>query len=68
MVPGVVDIEGDFEEGEFVLIVDERFLKKLAIGVSLYDSYTIRTLKRGKIVKNMHYVGDKLWSLIKTFF
>ena len=65
MVPGVVQINGNFNTNDFVLIVDERHGKPLAIGVALFDSHAMRKMKRGKIVKNIHYVGDKLWEVLK---
>ena len=65
MAPGVVRIEGKFDEKDFLLITDERHGKPLAIGVALFDSQVIRTLRRGKIVKTIHHVGDKLWSVLK---
>jgi PUA-domain protein len=66
MVPGVVQINGDFNTNDFVLIVDERHGKPLAIGVALFDSHVMRKMKRGKIVRNIHYVGDKLWKVLKN--
>jgi len=65
MVPGVVSIEGDFKENDFLLVVDERHGKQLMIGVALFDSQTIKNLKHGKIVKNIHHVGDKLWNVLR---
>jgi len=67
MAPGVVQIQGDFGKNDFVLVVDERYGKPLAIGVALTDSQTMRSLKQGKILENVHYVGDKLWNQLKTF-
>jgi PUA domain protein len=65
MVPGVVQINGDFNTDDFVLVVDERHGKPLAIGVALFDSHAMRKMKRGKIVRNIHYVGDRLWKALK---
>ncbi|RLI47047.1 RNA-binding protein [Candidatus Bathyarchaeota archaeon] len=65
MVPGVVQISADFKKNDLILIVDERHGKPLAIGVALFDSHAMRKMKRGKIVKNIHYVGDKLWKTLK---
>ncbi len=65
MAPGVVQVKGIFKEGDFLLIVDERHGKSLAVGVALYDSEAMKGLSRGKVAKNIHYVGDKLWNLIK---
>jgi len=66
MAPGVVRIQGDFNENDLILVVDERHGKSLAIGVALFNSQTMRNLKQGRVVKNVHYVGDKLWNFVKT--
>ena len=67
MAPGIVRIEGDFQEKGFLVILDERHEKPLAIGVALLDSQAAKTLKHGKVAKNVHFVGDKLWNLLKDF-
>ncbi len=65
MAPGVVQIDGDFHTDDLLLIVDERHGKPLAIGAALLDSHVVRKLKHGKVVKNIHYVGDSLWKMLK---
>jgi len=65
MAPGVVQVKGSFKEGDFLLIVDERHGKSLAIGVALHNSETMKGLNRGKVAKNIHYVGDGLWNFLK---
>ncbi len=65
MAPGIVKVDGDFKTGDLLLIVDERHGKPLAIGVALIDSGVMRGLKHGKVVRNIHYVGDRLWKMLK---
>lgn len=65
MAPGVVSIEGDFKENDFLLVVDERYGKPLMIGVALFNSQAMKNLKQGKIVKNVHHVGDKIWKALR---
>ena len=65
MAPGVVNIKGDFKENDLLLIVDERHGKPLAMGVALFNSQAMKNMDHGKIVKNIHYVGDKLWNYLK---
>ncbi|MFQ6073937.1 MAG: DUF1947 domain-containing protein [Candidatus Bathyarchaeia archaeon] len=67
MAPGVVQIEGIFQADELLLVVDERHRKPLAIGRALFNSKDMESLKQGKIIKNLHHVGDKLWKLLKQF-
>jgi len=66
MAPGVVRIEGQFDVDDFVLVIDERHSKPLAMGSALLDSQMVQQTKHGKIAKNLHYVGDKLWTSLKN--
>ncbi|RLE55207.1 MAG: RNA-binding protein [Candidatus Methanomethylicota archaeon] len=68
MAPGVVQVEGEFEVGDIVAIADEKYRKIIAIGVALTSSGELRCMKKGKVVKNLHYVGDKLWKLIQKVY
>ncbi len=67
MAPGVVSVDREFEKNDLLLVVDERHSKPLAIGVALFDSQAMRNMKHGKIVKNIHHVGDKLWGYLREF-
>jgi PUA-domain protein len=67
MAPGVVSVKGEFEENDLLLVVDERHGKPLAIGVALFNSQVMKNMKHGKIVKNIHHVGDKLWNYLREF-
>jgi PUA domain protein len=61
MAPGIVAVKGDFGKDTFVVVVDERHQKPLALGMTLYDSETLRGMRQGKTMKNVHWVGDSLW-------
>ncbi|MEM2419799.1 MAG: DUF1947 domain-containing protein [Candidatus Bathyarchaeia archaeon] len=65
MAPGIVRFEGEFEKGDLVVVVDEKYGKPLAIGETFYDDNQIGRIKHGVVVKNVHFVGDKIWNLIK---
>ena len=66
MAPGVCKITGEFKENDLLLVIDERHGKPLAVGVALFDSQSMRKIKYGKVVKNIHYINDRIWSLIKN--
>jgi PUA-domain protein len=66
MAPGIVRVEGEFDKGELVLIVDMKHGKALALGESLLDAETAKQTKKGPVVKTLHYVSDKIWEYIKT--
>jgi len=65
MAPGVRSINGEFKKNDLILVVDERHDKPLAVGLALCSSEEMKTVNHGKIVKNLHYVGDKLWNNLK---
>jgi len=60
MAPGVVSADGGITRGEAVAIVDERHGKSIAVGQALVPGAEMRSL-RGKVVKNLHHVGDEMW-------
>ena len=66
MAPGIVRVEGEFGKGDLVLVVDEKHGKPLAVGESLYDAESVRNTKQGVVVKNVHFVSDKIWNFAKT--
>jgi len=68
MAPGVVRTEGAFETGDPVAIVDEMYQKVIAIGIALTSSAELKNIKKGKVVKNLHYVGDRLWRLLREVY
>lgn len=65
MAPGIVHIEGEFQREDLVVVFDERHRSSIAITIALHGSKEAKKLERGKILKNIHYVGDNLWNLLK---
>ena len=66
MAPGIVELRGDFEAGSLVKVLDERHGKAIAVGEALVSSSEARGMERGKVVRNLHYVGDKIWRLARS--
>jgi PUA domain protein len=66
MAPGIVRVEGEFGKGDLVLVVDEKHGKPLALGLSLNDAENVKKTKQGAVVKNVHFVSDKIWNFAKT--
>ncbi len=62
MAPGVLDVEEGIEDGEIVKIQDEENRKTIAIGKTLEKSTNVIG-DEGKVIENLHYVGDDFWSL-----
>jgi len=62
MRPGITKVPEGVAKGLFVVIVDENNSKPLAVGSLLFSSDEISAKTTGKVVKNLHYVGDAIWS------
>ena len=60
MRPGIVSAES-FGESDFVVIVDEGYGKPLAVGKSMFDSNTLLEKEEGKVILNLHQIGDSYW-------
>ncbi len=67
MAPGVTELSGNFKENALVTVIDDRNKRPIAVAQSLFDSEKIKTIKRGKVFKNLHYVGDEIWNLMKSY-
>jgi PUA domain protein len=65
MAPGIVRVEGDFTKGDLVVVVDERHGRPLCVGVALVNKSELASMTKGKVVENLHHVGDKLWNKMK---
>jgi PUA domain protein len=65
MKPGIRRFEGDFAEGDFVFVVDERHGKPLAVGEAVFGRTEAERATQGPVIRNVHFVGDKIWSLLK---
>lgn len=65
MAPGIVRIEGEFKEGDYAVVLDEKHGKAIAIVKALLNSESAKSLKHGRIFKNLHYVGDTYWRIIR---
>lgn len=65
LAPGVVKADRSFAANDYVVVVDERHGRPLAVALALLDSAALTSLSRGKVAKNLHYVGDALWGQLK---
>jgi PUA domain protein len=62
MAPGVVRADSEIRIGELVVVTDERHRKPLAVGEALVPGERMSG-REGRVVKNLHHVGDKFWKL-----
>ena len=60
MRPGITKFS-DFEMGEIVCVIEESQHKFLAVGKAEIPSKQLDEIKKGEVVKNMHYISDIFW-------
>ena len=60
MRPGITNLD-DFPKESYVAIVDEKHRKAIAIGKAIFSSDEIKAMKTGKVILNIHHVGDNIW-------
>jgi len=65
MAPGIKEIKGSFKEGALVAVGDLEHRNALAVGLAMLGDGEARQTKKGKVVKNLHYVGDPIWGRIR---
>lgn len=61
MRPGITHITEDLEQGSLVSIIDENNKRPIAVGRMKLSSEEMEKEKTGKVIQNLHYVGDELW-------
>ncbi|MBI5798090.1 DUF1947 domain-containing protein [Candidatus Woesearchaeota archaeon] len=64
MRPGIIEMDSEIKEGEAVVILDANNKKPLAVGIALFDGKTMQSMSSGKVIKNIHQVGDEIWKTI----
>lgn len=61
MCLGITKIEPDIKKDDVVSIVDEKNLKPIAVGQALFSADDIEKMETGKVILNLHFVGDEVW-------
>ena len=64
--PGITKIDPSIKEGQTVVVLEEKNKKPICIGRSLMNATEMQKATEGKVVINIHYVGDSIWNLSKT--
>jgi len=62
MRPGIRKIEGKFFKDDLVVVLDEKYQKRLALGIAEVDSEAMQNATKGRVISNIHYVGDPAWN------
>jgi len=63
MRPGIKNMEGNFQKDDHVIIIDINNKKPLSVGLALFSSEEMKNMTGGKVIKNIHYVGDEFWKI-----
>lgn len=61
MRPGIKHSE-DFPKDAIISIVDETHKRPLAVGLALLSSDDLMKQEKGRVIKNLHYIGDEAWN------
>ena len=62
MSAGINDVSPEVVKGQYVWIREENHHKPLAIGIALMNAEEILASAKGKAIKSLHYIGDKIWN------
>jgi len=60
MAPGIVEADPALQEGSWCWVRDERNRQPLAVGRALVPAAAM-VRGRGKAVRSVHHIGDRLW-------
>lgn len=60
MRPGIKEFLGDFGKDDVVFVADEKG-RVIAVAVALYSRQEMGQMQKGKVLINLHHLGDKIW-------
>lgn len=58
MRPGIVRVVGEFSQGDYVVVREEKGGQAIAIGEALISSAELASVSKGKVIRNVQYHGD----------
>ncbi len=62
MGPGITDADPDLKADDWAWVREERHGKPLAVGIAMNEASVLKAKTKGKQVRTLFYVGDKVWS------
>ncbi len=62
MRPGITFINPEIKKDEFVVVKEHSYKKPVAVGIAMFNANEMQSMKTGKVIKTLHYVGDKIWN------
>lgn len=64
MRPGIVFADVSIKKDEFVMVVDQTHQKPLCVARALFLGEELMAMSQGKVLKNIHWVGDIIWQFV----
>ena len=64
MRPGIVELDKSIKKDELIVVVDQSHKKPLCVARALFSGEEIFMLKQGKVLRNLHWVGDVVWNVV----
>ena len=64
MRPGIKDIDLTIMKNDFVVVLDMNHKKALCVGIALFSGEEMTKLNTGKVIRNIHFIGDRIWTFI----
>jgi PUA domain protein len=64
MRPGIKNFT-EFKKDDIICVTEDVHNKFLAVGKALLSSDDMKTLVKGEVIKNLHYISDKYWEIEK---
>ncbi|MCS7094950.1 MAG: hypothetical protein NZ988_03970 [Thaumarchaeota archaeon] len=58
MRPGIVKVTGEFSQGDYVVVREEKGGQAIAIGEALISSAEMASVSKGKVIRNVQHHGD----------
>ncbi|MEM2211192.1 MAG: PUA domain-containing protein [Nitrososphaerales archaeon] len=65
MRPGIIEFIGEFKKDDIIVVREVKYQKYIVVGLALCNSDEAKIMVKGAVVKNLHYVGDKVWEVYK---
>jgi len=62
MRPGITDFDQKIKKDDIICIIDINNKKPIAVGIALFNAPQMQLMTSGKVIKNIHYIGDDLWN------
>ncbi len=63
MAPGIVDADPNITPGDVVWVREESHLQPLAVGRAMIPGPEMEASSKGKAVKTLHHLRDRLWEI-----